>query len=148
MKQSLLIIIVFLCALCSLAACDRRTDNGEIDGNWKMTEKIRLSPSGEAMERADMRQESYFWAFQLELLQLKTPVAQGYSPFKIENGKLVLPGIYVGGREKEYLAPDAHTDAYEGTGIHGNRDTFAILRLDDQEMKLRSAYYELHFIRF
>ncbi len=146
-------LLLFACFF--LAACDKLPSNGKLDGFWHLVE---FAEKGEYS--IDVSAEQRYWAFQHDLLNLRSTrqaIAPGYSEafcrFQLTGDELIVSSIYLHPKEDRFdaddrLVTDEHTTLFQPFGIWGCRDKFQIEELTSKRLKLRSDHVQLTFRKF
>lgn len=126
-------IIIFLFAVITFTACQKKDENGDLGGYWKLQE---IEESGKP-EPTNTKEESRFWGIQLDLLEIRiTNNDRHYCRFQHVGDSLFVQTI------------DDDTDL-RAFGIYNNTDErYAVLQLNRKSMILRSKYAKLTFRKF
>lgn len=124
-------------------ACDLETsDNGLLDGYWHLTAIDGLPEGG----RTDLSQQTVFWAFQKDLLQLRGAEQEFYLRFARDGGQLRLWGPRLKDRGRNDPAVDELTmPLLQPYGIRATEQVFGIVRLTADGMVLQAGGLQLHF---
>lgn len=141
------IYIIILCVAALSTSCDKWPENGDLDGQWQLTE---LTPAGE--DTQNVRSQGIYWNVQLNLLVIHTtrePLnGRTFNTsvlFERKGSVLRLTALYIHDFSSDELVTDPDTTAFEWTGIYGNQAEFHIERLDDHRMVLVSDRATLRF---
>ena len=129
MKKSIFILI----CLTALTSCQKEDYNGDLGGYWKL-QQIELTVSDSVI---NTREESRFWAIQLNLLEIRlSKYDRHYSRFQLTGDSLFVQTIDDNTNLKTY-------------GIYNNADErYKVLQLSNRSMMLRSKYAEITFRKF
>lgn len=126
-------IIIFILVACTFICCQKKDDNGDLGGFWKL---IEIEETGSDTP-TDVAMESRFWGIQLDLLEIRiTQARRHYCRFQHVGDSLFVQTI------------DDDTDL-RAFGIYNNTDErYAVLQLNRKSMILRSKYAKLTFRKF
>ncbi len=142
---------------CALAACSKLSDNGKIDGKWRL-ENIYQKASTNALHYSNeqnLMPDNVYWNIQLNLLSVtSTSLHNGHTNetiarFAYDGNHLQLTQTYVHFRDRDSLLTDPSTTLLQGVGIRGNACNYIIRRLTSSSMVLCSemdslVFYKLH----
>lgn len=138
---------IILCIAALLTSCDKWPENGDLDGQWQLTE---LTPEGGATQ--NVRSKGIYWNVQLNLLVIHTTheTLNGKTfdtsvLFEHKGSMLRLTALYIHEFTNDELVTDPNTTAFEWTGVYGNQAEFHIERLDADRMVLVSDRVKLKF---
>lgn len=125
------------------SSCEIETSkNGDLDGFWHLVGVDTLSTSG----HLDMSEKAVSWAFQARLLQMRGTGQELYMRFVHEDNRLTLSSPHLKDRERgDPEVDDAYMHFLYPYGVNAKEESFSVLRLNDDEMVLRSATLQLHF---
>ena len=124
MKKSIFILI----CLTALTSCQKEDYNGDLGGYWKL-QQIELTVSDSVI---NTREESRFWAIQLDLIQ----IGSGKGRFQHVRDSLYIQMITMPSIPNDY-------------GLFNPKDErFGVLHLDRNGMILRSEKATLTFKKF
>lgn len=136
-----------LLAIFAFVACDKMPENGDLDGQWQMTNIKHLDHDAPS----DTLKGKVYWNFQLKLLSIYTPDDlhnQGsnytFCRFQVKGDSLHITKSYVHSMNTDLEMEDGVT-YLDVVGLHNNRESYAIQTLTDSRMVLRSDYHELEF---
>lgn len=121
-------IIFLLLGITVFASCQKEDDNGDLGGNWKLTQIEDF----ENDKIIDKKMEDRFWAIQLDLIQ----IGNGKGRFQHVNDSLFVQMIYKTSKPEEYGLYDQENARY------------GVEHLSRKSMVLRSKYAELKFRKF
>lgn len=126
-------IIIFILLVSTLICCQKKDDNGDLGGFWKL---IEIEEAGSAAP-IDVAMESRFWGIQLDLLEIRiTQTNKHYCRFQHVEDSLFVQTI------------DDDTDL-RAFGIYDNsNERYEIVRLNRKSMILHSKYAKLTFRKF
>lgn len=126
-------IIIFIFVACTLICCQKKDDNGDLGGFWKL---IEIEEAGSAAP-IDVAMESRFWGIQLDLIEIRiTESYRHYFRFQHVEDSLFIQAI----TDKENL---------RAFGIYDNyNERYEVVRLNRKSMILRSKYAKLTFRKF
>lgn len=139
--------ILYLMSLAiALAACDKLPENGDLDGQWQLTElHERHHAAPEDDGQYDVREQRIYWNFQLRMLQIQTTVGQYNAYFSHRDNRLVIPEIYRKEQNNDIPLTDPATTELAYTGIRGNTANFKVNKLGKRQMILTSETDSLVF---
>ena len=121
-------IIFLLLGITLFASCQKEDDNGDLGGNWKLTQIEDF----ENDKIIDKKMEDRFWAIQLDLIQ----IGNGKGRFQHVNDSLFVQMIYKTSKPEEY-------------GLYDQKNArYGVEHLSRKRMVLRSKYAELKFRKF
>jgi hypothetical protein len=148
MKKLLYLLIAFLPFLTS---CNLETsDNGDFDGYWHLVGVDMLTNA----KHKDLSQQRIFWAVQFHLIQLrgadrKDEGGNGreyYEQFKLEQSQLTLSNPHEKDREAgDPIITEERLGEIRPYGINALTEHFDVLRLNKDEMVLKSSTLQLQF---
>ncbi len=143
MKKYLFVFSIVSAVMFS--SCEIETSkNGALDGYWHLVGVDTLSTSG----HLDMSEKTVFWAFQARLLQMRGTEQELYMRFVHENDRLTLSNPHLKDREREDPeVDDAYMHFLYPYGVNAKEEPFTVVRLNSDEMVLRSATLQLHFYK-
>ena len=127
---------IIAAAAVAAAGCSlEMSENGSLDGNWKLESIDTLSTGG----RVSVAERHVFWAFQFKLLELrdKDDEWQRYlARFEFKDGKLRIHSVYLYDRENGDKPADSpgQLPLY---GIGGVDETFDVESFSGSRMVLR-----------
>lgn len=139
-------LLLYTFALClSIASCSlERSDNGDLDGFWQLTQVDSL-PNGRS---TDMKERRVFWSVQKDLLQVQ---AHGYDKvlfrFDHTGDSLSLSSP----RENDRMNDDTEVTDVEilrPYGVNGLEERFFVATLNSGTMVLQSTALRLYFRRY
>jgi len=142
----ILIALLLLMTACELES----SDNGDFDGYWHLVGIDSLSNG----QHKDFSQQRIFWAVQFHLIQLrggdrKDEGGEGrefYETFKLESTQLTLSNPHEKDREAgDPVITEENLFLLRPYGINALTERFDILRLNKDEMVLRSSVLQLRF---
>ena len=130
----------------TMTACDKLPENGDLDGQWQLTEIHDRQENVESdHSRCNVREQRIYWNFQLRMLQICSPEGQYNAYFSHREGRLVIPEIYRKEQNNDIPLADPATTELEYTGIRGNTADFKVNRLGKRQMILTSETDSLVF---
>lgn len=148
MKKLFYLLIV---PLLLLTSCELETsDNGNFDGFWHLVSVDSLANG----QHQDLSQKRIFWAVQLKLIQLRGAdrkdeggaAREYYEQFKLEQNQLTLSNPHQKDREAgDPIITEERLDEIRPYGINALTERFDIVRLDKDEMILKSSTLQLQF---
>ena len=148
MKKLFYLLIILLPLLTS---CELETsDNGDFDGFWHLVSVDTLANA----QHQDLSQKRIFWAVQLHLIQLrgadrKDEGGNGreyYEQFKLEQSQLTLSNPHEKDREAgDPVITEGRLGEIRPYGINALTEHFDVLRLNKDEMILKSSTLQLQF---
>ncbi len=148
--KELSILSLFIIGLL-FVSCDIETsDNGNFDGYWHLERVDTLATSG----HSDLSEKRVFWAVQMNLIQLrgadrKDEGGEGrecYEAFKLEQSVLTLSNPHEKNREAEDpIITEENMYLLTPYGINSLTERFDVLKMDADEMVLRSSLLQLKF---
>ena len=143
MKKLLLIIPLILL---TFSSCELETsDNGDLDGFWHLEGIDSLATS----VHQNVSEQKLFWAFQMDLLQLRGSEQEFYLRFNHEGNCLDLFNPHLRDREKDDpVLTDKDMYLILPYGINATEERFQVLKLNSREMVLQNAILKLSFRRF
>ena len=143
MKKLFYIITIVFTTL--FASCDIETSkNGDLDGYWHLVSVDTLSNSNQM----DLSEQIVYWAFQMNLLQLKGTEQELYMRFSHEGDALTLSNPHLRDREKEDpIVDEGYKHFLYPYGINDFEERFDVLKLDGDEMILQSPTLRLRFCK-
>lgn len=115
-----------------LLSCQKADKNGELDGFWKLM-RIEYVADGTT---EDLKDKHRFMAIQLDLLQLRGEGSH-YARFVYECDSLYIKMI-----------DNASDSLLQQFGMNAQEQSFAIERLNDKRLVLKSVYSKLIFKKF
>lgn len=139
-------LLLYALALClTIASCTmERSDNGDLDGFWQLTQVDSLANG----RSADTKESLVFWSVQKDLLQVS---AEGYAKvvfrFDHTGDSLSLSSP----RENDRTKGDtevADAESLRPYGINSLEERFAVATLDGGTMVLQSTVLRLYFRRY
>ncbi len=145
--------IISICTLCFvlctlLYSCKLETsDNGKLDGFWKLTRVDTLATGGVL----DLTESGIFWSVQMNLLSVKDKYQDDAREilfrFEHKNGTLKLYEPYEG---YQYTGDKAVEDVkkLEPFGINQLTETFNVETLNGDHLYLSTSKLRLSFTRF
>ena len=142
----ILIALLLLMTACELES----SDNGDFDGYWHLVGIDSLSNG----QHKDLSQHRIFWAVQFHLIQLRGGDRKDeggvgrefYEMFKLEPTQLTLSNPHEKDREAgDPVITEENLSLLRPYGINALTERFDILRLDKDEMVLRSSVLQLRF---
>lgn len=143
MKKLLLIIpLLFLV----FSSCELETsDNGDLDGFWHLEDVDSLAMS----VHQDVSDQKLFWAFQMNILQLRGAEQEFYFRFNHEGNYLDLFNPHLRDREKDDPVLTSK-DMYLilPYGINATEERFQVIKLNSSEMVLQNTILKLSFRKF
>ncbi|MBR5849286.1 MAG: lipocalin-like domain-containing protein [Bacteroidaceae bacterium] len=116
-----------------VASCQKADDNGELGGFWKLMD-IEYAASG---DKVDCRENSYFMAVQLDLMQLRGN-GSCYARFQHRGDSLFI----------QMIGADAGEKLLASMGMDGKEQRFYVRKLTDKSLVLESLYSVLSFKKF
>lgn len=123
--KKIILISFFILAICS---CQKEDDNGDLGGFWKLLEIAENDGI-----TTDTKEESLFWAIQLDLIQIGNSLGR----FQHTGDSLFIQMI------------DTKSDALVKYGVYNATDErFAVEHLNRKSMILKSKYAKLRFRKF
>lgn len=152
MKQNRFIIFtpvtLVLLLLLALASCKLETsDNGKLDGFWKLTRVDTLATGGVL----DLTERGIFWSVQVNLLSVEDKYKEDgreiFFRFDHSGGKLTLSEPregyqYTGDKDVEDI------DKLRPFGINNLKETFNVEGLHNRHLYLTTSTLRLSFTRF
>lgn len=148
MKKILSICTLYFVLCTLLYSCKLETsDNGKLDGFWKLTRVDTLATGGVL----DLTESGIFWSVQMNLLSVddkyKTDGREILFRFKHEGGKLTLSEP----REGYQYTGDKDVDdvkKLQPFGINQLTETFIVEGLNSSHMYLSTSQLRLSFTKF
>lgn len=139
-------ILYIFSTLLLFFSCDLETsNNGDLDGFWHLERVDTLSTSGSL----DLSQETLFWAFQKDLLQLRGDEQEFYLRFNHHDNHLDLSDPHLKDREKDDPAISSSTMyLILPYGINEVQEYFQVVTLNGDDMVLRNQDLQLWFRKF
>lgn len=147
------LILLSLTALCT--SCGKTPVNGNLDGQWFMTErycKASISAPDYSEAMGNLQEQPVIWNISLRLLEIITP---GYTHNSVtdrttgrivyEGDKLAVTQTYVHFRDRDSLITEPGTTCLESVGIRGNSANFRIATLSSSQLILCSDMDSLIF---
>ena len=145
--------IISVSALCLalgslLFSCTLETsDNGKLDGFWKLTRVDTLATGGVL----DLRESGIFWAIQMNLMSVQDKYVED-SPeylfrFEHKDGKLTLSEPHKGVQYKGD-EPIDDVEVLKPYGINQLTETFTVETLNGSSLYLSTDKLRLSFTRF
>lgn len=126
-------ILFLLLGIVLLASCQKKDDNGDLGGNWKLLQIEDF----ENDTIINTKEYDRFWAIQLDLMQV-TQV--GLGRFQHIGDSLFVQMIYV---------TDKPISRFKDVGMYTpENERYGVVHLDRKRMILRSKYAELDFRKF
>ena len=116
-----------------VVSCQKADDNGELGGFWKLMD-IEYAASG---DKVDCRENSYFMAVQLDLMQLRGN-GSCYARFQHRGDSLFI----------QMIGADAGEKLLASMGMDGKEQRFYVRKLTDKSLVLESLYSVLSFKKF
>ena len=116
-----------------VASCQKADDNGELGGFWKLMD-IEYAASG---DKVDCRENSYFMAVQLDLMQLRGNGSH-YARFQHRGDSLFI----------QMIGADAGEQLLASMGMDGQEQRFYVRKLTEKSLVLESLYSVLNFKKF
>ena len=123
-----LLLFLFL-----VVSCQKADDNGELGGFWKLLD-IEYVASG---DKIDCRENSFFMAVQLDLMQLRGNGSH-YARFQHRGDSLFI----------QMIGADADEQLLASMGMDGQEQRFYVRKLTDKSLVLESLYSVLSFRKF
>lgn len=137
------------------AACAKLSDNGNLDGRWRL-QSIHSKTSAEQAHytaSADTRADNIYWNFQLNLLSITSAAplnghtGETTARFSYTPSRLSVTKTYIHYRDRDSLIVDPTTTSLERLGIRGNATDFHIERINKTSLILCSASDSLVFYK-
>lgn len=139
------------------AACAKLSDNGNLDGRWRL-QSIHSKTSAEQAHytaSTDTRADNIYWNFQLNLLSITSAAplnghtGETTARFSYTPSRLSVTKTYIHYRDRDSLIVDPTTTSLERLGIRGNATDFRIERINKTSLILCSAsdsmvFYKAH----
>ena len=116
-----------------LVSCQKADDNGDLGGFWKLLEVEYVADAS----KKDVRENSYFMAVQLELIQLRGDGSH-YARFQHQGDSLFI----------QMIGRDADKKLLENFGMNGQEQRFFVQKLNSNSLILKSEYSKLQFKKF
>lgn len=147
--------ILFISILFIVAACYKLSDNGDLDGRWKLQQIYSKASPEEAHYTLplDAQADNIYWNFQLNLLAItSTNPLNGHTGettarFSYTPSHLSVTQTYIHYRDRDSLITDPATTSLTRLGIRGNATDYRIERLNKTSLILCSAYDSLVFYK-
>ena len=140
-------IYTLLAVIFMLTACDFEvSDNGDLDGYWQLKQQDTLATGG----TTDMRNSGYYWAIQVNLLEIRDVQAHQLNVlfrFEHKDSKLRLYNPIADNRNisDSLIASPVTLEPY---GLQDIDETFDIIELNSDKMVLENACYRYHFRKY
>ena len=131
--NSMKMLYALLLFLFLVVSCQKADDNGELGGFWKLMD-IEYAASG---DKVDCRENSYFMAVQLDLMQLRGNGSH-YARFQHRGDSLFI----------QMIGADADEQLLASMGMDGQEQRFYVRKLTDKSLVLESLYSVLSFRKF
>lgn len=134
----------------TLVSCDKLPRNGKLDGHWQLMEHDGKS----------VKADRTYWAFQLDLLQLRSFTKYPITKVKYSGGvvarfshrgdSLIITKGYLMNRvnQQDILIDATHQADLSGYGITEIPMRYRVLLLTDEEMTLTAGQHRLVFRKF
>ena len=142
---------LLIAPLLLLTSCELETSgNGNFDGFWHLVSVDSLANG----QRQDLSQKRIFWAVQLKLIQLRGAdrkdeggsAREYYEQFKLEQNQLTLSNPHQKDREAgDPIITEERLDEIRPYGINALTERFDVVRLNSDEMILKSSTLQLQF---
>ena len=154
MKQNHIFTLLFpfctliLISLLALSSCKLETsDNGKLDGFWKLTRVDTLTTGGVL----DLTERGIFWSVQVNLLSVKDKYEEDGREilfrFDHSGGKLTLSEPRIGYQYTGDIDVD-DPDKLRPFGINNLKETFNVEGLNNHHLYLTTSTLRLSFTRF
>ncbi|MBQ9204161.1 MAG: lipocalin-like domain-containing protein [Prevotella sp.] len=140
-------ILICICVSSILASCHIvMSDNGDLDGLWQLTTVEDLQRDSVY----DGRDSEVTWAFQDNLLYMRSIEREVYCRFRHAGSQLVISSPYASGRfvAQHDDIPLTDTTQLNVFGIYHIDEYFDILQLDGSNMRLQSSRMRLCFRKY
>lgn len=131
--NSMKMLYALLLFLFLVVSCQKADDNGELGGFWKLLD-IEYVASG---DKIDCRENSFFMAVQLDLMQLRGNGSH-YARFQHRGDSLFI----------QMIGADADEQLLASMGMDGQEQRFYVRKLTDKSLVLESLYSVLSFRKF
>lgn len=138
-----------------LASCEKKSDNGPIDGAWVMQEhytRAADTPDAGYTVNTGVSNAPTIWSFQLNLLSIRTPYAMhnGFTPesvarFNLSGSELTVGPIYIHFRDRDSLMTSPDAAGFETVGVQTPETHFRVPVLTSSRMVLCSSRDSLVF---
>lgn len=148
-------ILCMLFVVSIFFACNKLPANGDLEGFWQVT-AIQYKNNETYDESVPMKNRKIFWTFQQQLLSIQAYTqpaetnitGETLARFKYSGNTIELNELYVHFRDTDSLLTDPNTKLLEGIGITGNKASFTIEKLNDDNMVLSSDFARILFRKF
>lgn len=149
-------LIFCVAAISAFMACDKISENGNLDGQWQVMEIRYQTETGGYDSVVDKKSEQIYWMFQLDLMGIRAKVPGQFelsdnyrSRFSHVGNRLNVFDIYYHEwNVKDSLVTDEASTIFYPYGIRGNKVSFEVEQLTHDKMRLRSDYAILSFRKF
>ena len=151
-----LYLLLLSLALLLFAGCGKMPENGDLDGLWQLVEMhSKADPTDPQYSHyTDKRAEKVRWAFQLQLLSMKsfdllpgTDTNEAVARFQYSSDRLQLTQIYLHYRDRDQLVEDPATAPFQTLGVRGCKAQFRIAKLGGSRLILCSDMDSLVFVK-
>lgn len=146
MKKLALTFLSFIVLLCLLSCELEFSNNGKLDGYWKLRSIDSLSTG----KTADYTDSTYFWSVQYDLLQVTNAATNEKIVFRFKDTKdlLSINTPYISNREEGDIVVD-NPMILHPYGIQDLTENFLKVTLKSGKMVLESNNgFRLHFQKF
>lgn len=154
-KSVISVVLVVLC--CAITACSKLSDNGPIDGKWRLEKMYsKTSPTASSYtEEKYLMDENIYWNIQLDLLSITSAnLLNGYTGettarFTHSGNLFSITKTYIHFRDRDSLLTDPSTTQLVPLGIRGNACDYHVSMPSSTRMVLCSpmdslVFYKLH----
>ena len=131
--NSMKMLYALLLFLFLVVSCQKADDNGELGGFWKLLDIEYVASD----DKIDCRENSYFMAVQLDLMQLRGNGSH-YARFQHRGDSLFI----------QMIGADADEQLLASMGMDGQEQRFYVRKLTDKSLVLESLYSVLSFRKF
>lgn len=136
-------------------ACGKTPTNGDLDGQWFLTEKYYKAEKhakNYIATQEEPQEYTVIWNISLQLLEIATPgfahngvTSHTMGRIVYSSDKLAITQTYVHFRDRDSLITDPQTTCLETVGIRGNSENFRIAKLTSSRLTLCSDTDSLIF---
>lgn len=149
------LITLSLLPLSTFLSCSKLSDNGDLDGRWRLQEiYTKLQPSDthySATPYTDKRPSQIYWNFQQKLLWITSVENLNHftdattARFIFSGNTLSLTHTYIHYRDRDSLLTDPSTSNLDSLGIRSNQCKYEIKKLTSTRLILCSEQDSLVF---
>lgn len=125
----LLLLLLFV-----FSSCQKADDNGDLGGFWKLME-VEYAAGG---EKRNLKDNNYFMAVQLDLMQFRGEAGSCYARFSHQGDSLFV----------WMIGDDVPSSLLEAYAMNGAEQRFFVETLNGKKLILRSDFSRLRFKKF